>query len=63
MRQSLAADFDNAGTATISVGAITETVAGTFTVAVTTDNAGTLVLRIPVGAVIQDVAGNALVVP
>jgi hypothetical protein len=58
-----AADFDNAGTATISVGAINETSAGVFTVVVNPSTAGTLRLRIPSGAVIADLAGNALTVP
>lgn len=58
-----AADFDNAGTATISVGAITETTDGVFSVTVTPTSAGTLRLRIPTGASITDVAGNALAVP
>lgn len=58
-----AADFDNAGTATISIGTIMETTPGVFTVQVTPTTAGTLILRIPVGAVIADVDGNNLVVP
>ena len=58
-----AGDFDNAGTATISIGAISETSPGIFTVAVTPSTTGTVILRIPSGAVIQDNAGNALVVP
>lgn len=58
-----AADFDNAGTATISVGAITETTDGVFSVTVTPTSAGTLRLRIPTGASITDVAGNVLAVP
>jgi autotransporter-associated beta strand protein len=60
-----AADFNNNGTAGISVGAISETspTSGVFTVAVTANSAGTLNLRIPSGAVIEDVALNDLVVP
>jgi hypothetical protein len=58
-----AADFNNNGTAGITVGAINETSAGVFTVAVTTNSPGSLKLRIPTGAVIKDVAGNDLVVP
>lgn len=57
------ADFDNAGTSTISVGNITETSPGVFSVEVTPSTAGTLILRIPTGAVIKDVSGNNLVVP
>ncbi len=60
-----AADFDNAGTAPITIGTISETTAtsGVFLVQVTPTNTGTLILRIPSGAVINDVAGNALVTP
>ncbi|HMP13863.1 MAG TPA: hypothetical protein PKD70_08280 [Saprospiraceae bacterium] len=58
-----AADFDNAGTATISIGTIMETAPGVFTVQVTPTTAGTLILRIPIGAVIADLNGNNLVVP
>jgi fibronectin-binding autotransporter adhesin len=58
-----AADFNNNGTAAITVGAITETSPGVFTVVVTADSPGSLKLRIPTGAVIKDVAGNDLVVP
>ena len=58
-----AADFNNNGTAGITIGAINETSAGVFTVAVTTNSPGSLKLRIPTGAVIKDVAGNDLVVP
>ena len=58
-----AADFDNSGTATITIGTITETSPGVFSVQVTPTSVGSLVLRIPNGAVIQDVAGNSLVVP
>jgi Ca2+-binding RTX toxin-like protein len=57
------ADFDNAGTATIGIGTITETTPGVFTVQVTPSTIGTVILRIPSGAVISDVAGNNLVVP
>jgi autotransporter-associated beta strand protein len=57
------ADFNNNGTAGITVGAINETSSGVFTVAVTANSAGSLKLRIPTGAVIEDVALNDLVVP
>ncbi len=55
-----AADFDNAGTSTITIGAINETSAGVFTVVVTPTTAGTVQLRIPTGSVVADVAGNNL---
>ncbi|MBE9196579.1 hypothetical protein IQ219_14980, partial [Synechocystis sp. LEGE 06083] len=58
-----ATDFNNAGTAIIEIGTITETSAGVFTVQVTPSTTGTIALRIPSGAVIEDVAGNALTVP
>jgi Ca2+-binding RTX toxin-like protein len=58
-----AVDFNNAGTAAIGIGTITETSAGIFTVEVTPTSTGTINLRIPTGAVIEDVAGNALTVP
>ncbi len=57
------ADFDNAGTATITIGTIIETSPGVFTVQVTPTTAGTLILRIPNGAVIADLDGNNLIVP
>jgi YDG domain/Dockerin type I domain len=57
------ADFDNSGTAAITIGTIAETSPGIFSVQVTPTTVGSLVLRIPTGAVIQDVAGNSLVVP
>ncbi len=53
-----AADFDNAGTAGISIGAITETSPGVFTVPVTATSGGTLILRVPATGVIADVLGN-----
>lgn len=61
-----AADFDNEGTATITIGTITETSPGIFTVQITPTTAGTLQLRIPGTASITDVAlpaGNMLAVP
>src|SRR4029077_16886685 len=60
-----AADFDNAGSSTLTFGTIAETGAttGVFTVQVTPTTAGTLQLRIKSGAVITDVAGNMLAVP
>ncbi|WP_166832093.1 beta strand repeat-containing protein [Thalassoroseus pseudoceratinae] len=58
-----AADFTNAGTAPITIGAITETSPGVFTVEVTPTASGMLILQVPVGATIDDVAGNSLVPP
>ena len=55
-----AADFNNAGTATVSIGTITETTPGVFTVLVTPSTSGTLRLQIPTTAVLTDVAGNPL---
>lgn len=55
-----AADFGNAGTAAISIGAITEIAPGTFTVEVTPTTAGTIQLQVVAGASLADVAGNAL---
>lgn len=60
------ADFDNAGSialGNITFGTITETSPGVFTVPVTPTVAGTLQLRIPVGAVIEDFYNNDLAVP
>ncbi len=58
-----AADFDNAGTSSIIIGTIAEPTPGTITVQVTPTTGGSLILRIPTGAVLTDVAGNALLVP
>ena len=58
-----ASDFSNAGTASIVVGAITEPSPGVFTVILTPTSAGTLLLRIPSGAIIKDIAGNNAAVP
>ncbi|MEP4078003.1 hypothetical protein [Haloferula sp.] len=55
-----AADFDNAGTASISIGSIVEGVPGVFTIDVTATSAGTVQLRVPMGAALSDAAGNAL---
>jgi len=55
-----AADFTNAGNSAITIGNITEASPGVFTVQVTPTTAGTLQLRIPVTAVIEDTAGNPL---
>lgn len=58
-----ATDFDNAGTASVTIGTIIETSPGVFTVQVTPTTSGTLILRIPSGAVIEDTSGNDLAVP
>ncbi|MFM8213142.1 MAG: Ig-like domain-containing protein, partial [Pirellula sp.] len=58
-----AADFDNAGTASISVGAVTALSPKVFSLTVTPSTTGSIILRIPTGAVIKDLAGNSLVVP
>ena len=54
-----AADFANAGTAPISIGTITETTPGVFTVLVTPTDAGTLRLEIPAGAIIDRSRGQS----
>ncbi|MFM1748780.1 MAG: hypothetical protein RLZZ188_2446, partial [Verrucomicrobiota bacterium] len=58
-----ATDFENAGTASITIGTPTETTStsGIFSVPVTADSAGTILLRIKAGAAITDNAANALV--
>ena len=58
-----AADFDNAGSATTTIGTVTESTPGVVTVEVTTTSTGSIILRIPTGSVISDLAGNNLVVP
>jgi CSLREA domain-containing protein len=58
-----AADFNNAGNATISIGNVTQTGVGVYNVPVTPTSTGTIILRIPAGAVVQDLAGNNLTVP
>jgi hypothetical protein len=55
-----AADFGNAGTAAVTIGAVSETTPGVFSVPVTPTAAGTLQLKVLAGAVLNDVAGNAL---
>ena len=56
-----ATDFSNAGTSAITMGAITEVNPGVFTIEVTpTTESATLQLQVNAGAVITDVAGNAL---
>ena len=53
-------DFDNGGTAAVTMGVITEISPGVFTVEARADTTGTLRLRVPSGASITDVAGNLL---
>ena len=58
-----AADFGNAGSAAVTIGAVTETApfSGVFTVQVTPSTTGTLQLQVNAGADLRDAAGNALV--
>lgn len=53
-------DLSNAGTSAITIGAITETSPGVFTVEVTPTTIGTLTLQVPTTAAIADAAGNLL---
>jgi autotransporter-associated beta strand protein len=56
-----AADFGNAGTATFTIGSITETAPGVFTVTVTPTSSGTLQLKINANAVLRAAAsGNVM---
>jgi hypothetical protein len=55
-----ASDFGNAGTADLVIGAITQTLAGVFSVQVTPVTPGSLQFRVNGGAVLKDLAGNAL---
>jgi hypothetical protein len=54
-------DFENAGSATISFGTVTETSLGVFTVPVTPTTGGSLRLQIKAGADLKDADGIALV--
>jgi len=56
-----AADFGNAGSATVIIGAVTETSPGVVSVQATPNTAGTLQLRINQGAVLKDLAGINLI--
>jgi uncharacterized repeat protein (TIGR02059 family) len=56
-----AADLANAGTAGVTIGSITETSPGVFSVQVTATTPGTIQLRIAAGATVLDTSGNALV--
>ena len=55
-----AADFGNAGTSTVTIGTVSETTPGVFSVPVTPTGTGTLQLKVIAGAVLKDVAGNPL---
>jgi methionine-rich copper-binding protein CopC len=55
-----AADFFNAGNATITIGTITETSPGVFSVQVTPTSTGLLRLAVTAGAALQDAQGDAL---
>jgi len=55
-----AADFGNAGSATVSIGTVTQLSPSVFQVPVTPTTAGTLQLRINAGADIRDFVNNAL---
>ena len=57
----VAGDFSNAGTAAYTIGTVTKTAPGVFAVPVMPTGAGTLQLQVNAGAVLKDVAGNALV--
>ncbi len=56
----IAADFGNAGTAVGVIESVTETTPGVFLVSVTPITSGSLRLKVNAGAVINDVAGNAM---
>ena len=55
-----ASDFSNAGTASISMGAISRTSPRVFTVEVTPSTIGTLRLQVRAGATLTDLVGNPL---
>ena len=55
-----AADFGNAGTAAVTIGTVTATSPGVFTVPATPTSAGTLQLQVNQNAELKDVAGLAL---
>jgi hypothetical protein len=56
-----AADFGNAGTASVTIGRIQKTSPGVFSVMVMPTSTGTLQLQIPANATIADATGNRLV--
>ncbi len=53
-------DFGNAGTSAITIGTITETTPGVFSIRVTPTNAGTLQLQINQDAILKSAAGDEL---
>jgi autotransporter-associated beta strand protein len=57
-----AASFGNAGTASVTIGSVTETTStsGVFIVQATPISTGTLQIKVNAGAVLKDVAGNNL---
>ena len=55
------ADFGNAGGAAVTIGTVTETTPGVFTVQATPTSGGTLQLQVNAGVELKDAAGNALV--
>lgn len=55
-----AADFGNAGTASVNIGTVSKSSAGEFTVPVTPTTSGTLKLQVSASATLTDVAGNQL---
>lgn len=57
------ADFNNAGSAAVTINSATETTPGVFAVSVTPTSSGTLILRIPASASLLDATGLALAVP
>lgn len=56
-------DLDNAGTAVIDIGTITNIGNGVFTAVITPTSPGTLRLRLPSGATVTDLGGNPLATP
>lgn len=55
-----AADFSNAGSSSVAIGPVTQTLPGVFAVQVTPTTSGTLRLQIPSGAALTDLSNNAL---
>ncbi|WP_158279859.1 Ig-like domain-containing protein [Coraliomargarita sinensis] len=55
-----AADFSNAGTAAVTIGSVSEPAPGVFSIEATPTTEGTLQMQVSAGAVLDDLAGNAL---
>jgi autotransporter-associated beta strand protein len=57
-----AADFENGGTSTVTIGSVTEATptSGVFLVQATPTSVGSLILQVKAGAILQDTAGNDL---